>query len=409
MDVRVFFFTWAYPPLKFPRSIQISRLVQFLDYPVHVICSSGGNKDPIDPSVGMGEEEKAASILRVSESSKTQLLHRIRGKVLPNTWWLPDPERSWTVKATSQWLNQHQPQSKDVLVTFGNPMSDHLAGLQIKKRVGLPWIAHFSDPWVDNPYFDFSGILGKWKRRMERSVIQTADRVVFVSQESVDLVMAKYPPSWRDKVRVIPHAFDPLRFPKQDDFFKRERLIVRYLGNFYGKRGPEPLFQSLATLQKRDKDLLKGVTFELYSNIHPDICISENFRLLTDDLLVIKNQVDYQTSLNLMRSADILLLIDAASRKSVFLPSKLIDYIGSGQPILGITPPGSAQDLIHRLGGWVANPDDPDGMVASLQEVITMARERKPSLSWGNEAVRSKYLGETVGKQMKFLIDQLVL
>jgi hypothetical protein len=38
------------------------------------------------------------------------------------------------------------------MVPFGNPMTDHLVGLSLSRKYRIPWIARFSDPWVDNPY-----------------------------------------------------------------------------------------------------------------------------------------------------------------------------------------------------------------------------------------------------------------
>ena len=47
-------------------------------------------------------------------------------------------------------------------------------------------------------------------RQLEARVIEHADRVVFTTPETVDLVMAKYPALWRKKVRVIPHGYNPI-------------------------------------------------------------------------------------------------------------------------------------------------------------------------------------------------------
>jgi hypothetical protein len=66
--------------------------------------------------------------------------------------------------------------------------------------------------------------------------------------------------------------------------------------------------------------------------------------------------VDYKTSLALMESADLLLVIDAPFDQSVFLPSKLVDYIGAQRPIFAITPPGTSAKLVSDLGGMVAHP-----------------------------------------------------
>ena len=74
--------------------------------------------------------------------------------------------------------------------------------------------------------------------------------------------------------------------------------------------------------------------------------------------------VPYMESLKYISNADVLLLIDAPSiGPSVFLPLKLIEYLGSGNPIFGITPlEGASANLIRKLGGIVVSPDDIDGI-----------------------------------------------
>ena len=60
------------------------------------------------------------------------------------------------------------------------------------------------------------------------------------------------------------------------------------------------------------------------------------------------------TSLALMKNADYLFLIDAAvpsNRQSVFFPSKLAEYLGSGKPIVGLTPKqGATARILRELG-----------------------------------------------------------
>ena len=68
--------------------------------------------------------------------------------------------------------------------------------------------------------------------------------------------------------------------------------------------------------------------------------------------------ISYIKSLEKMQQADILLIIDAAFEKSVFLPSKLIDYLGSKTPILGISPDGTTKDLLKSIGYKCIHPND---------------------------------------------------
>jgi hypothetical protein len=71
-----------------------------------------------------------------------------------------------------------------------------------------------------------------------------------------------------------------------------------------------------------------------------------------------------------MQNADLLLLIDAPMEMSPFLPSKLIDYVGSNVPVLAYTPPGPSADLVKELGGWVASPTEMDLGYQTLKDAL---------------------------------------
>ena len=63
----------------------------------------------------------------------------------------------------------------------------------------LPWIAHFSDPWVDGPYAaELHPVTRRKWRDNERRVMETADALIFVNEPTASLVMQKYPPSLRN-------------------------------------------------------------------------------------------------------------------------------------------------------------------------------------------------------------------
>jgi glycosyltransferase involved in cell wall biosynthesis len=287
-----------------------------------------------------------------------------------------------------------------VLVTFGQPMVDHLAGLSIKRKTGVRWIAHFSDPWADNP---FDPKAANW-RASEEAVLQAADLAVFTSGETVDLVYAKYPASCREKARVLPHAYEASLYPEGTT--ANERLTVRYLGNLFVGRGPEPLLQALILLRDRSPGLLERTRFEFVGEAPSSFRNHPLIAQLAPECVQFLSKVDYHQSLALARSADLLLNIDAPADVSVFLPSKLIDYVGAGRPIFGITPPGAAAGLIRDLGGWVADPADPSQIAAQLTSALAYVEER-PNTSWGNSRIRSRYEAGAVARMFEQLVDEL--
>ena len=394
---RLIFLSWAYPPSAFPRAIQVARLARHVRHrPLQVYCAGDADSPP-------GDTDRV-TVERIGPAPAERWLRRVLSPRGQAALLLPDPQRIWAAHAARHILHRAPPGRDDVLVSFGQPMSDHLAGLAIRRRTGVRWIAHFSDPWADNP-FARHGWPGRfYNRRLERAVIGATDRVVFVSPETRDLVMAKYPAGWRDKAVVIPHAFDTALYP--DEGPGGDAIVLRYIGNFYGKRAPLPLLRALGLLVRETPALTGRIRVELVGQVAPRVLDEQTFRALPAGLLRVVSPVDYATSLTLMRSADVLINIDAPARRSVFLPSKLIDYLGAGRPIVGLSPPGTAADLIAALGGWVADPDDAAAGARALSRAVDFAAAHRGE-PWGREDVRRNYNATAVAKMFADLLTQL--
>jgi glycosyltransferase involved in cell wall biosynthesis len=291
--------------------------------------------------------------------------------------------------------------SYDAVITCSQFHSAHLVGLALRARVRrLPWIAHFSDPWADNPYNAASVVTRHTHGRMERQVIETADHVVFTSELTRELVMRKYPRELLAKTSVVPHAFDPALYPQATGSSgpagSDQKLVIRHLGRLYRQRSPAPLFRALELLQRAVPGLLAKVRFDFVGTDQRSVLCPE-LRRLPERLVSFSPRVDYLTSLRLMREADALLLIDAPARTSVFLPSKLVDYIGANRPILGVTPRGTAAEFIRRAGGLMADPADPSKIAAALREVIgTFAFPSRPVESGELATLRKELSVEAV-------------
>jgi hypothetical protein len=270
-----------------------------------------------------------------------------------------------------------------------------LVGLRLQRRLRLPWVAHFSDPWSDNPFRAADVLANRINRRRERDTIAAADRVIFTSRETRELVMAKYPAAWRTKADVLPHSFDPALYPERAA--KQDRIVIRHLGNFYGARTPYPLFRALRALWDRDRALLDGVAVELVGRIPLGMRWHPSWRALPDGLVTVRSTVPYSESLRLMSEADLLLVMDAPAEISVFLPSKLIDYLGAGTPIMGIVPPGTSASLLKRLGGVAADPRRPGEVIDALGKAVAAIRRARAggaNAPWGNPAVRAEFRPE---------------
>jgi glycosyltransferase involved in cell wall biosynthesis len=404
--VKTVFLSYAYPPQAYPRAIQVARLVSRLQLrPLTVVCA--GNKDQ-DRGTTIAPDQSIADVERVPLSAVSRACE-LAARVPFRDWVLvPDAYRAWAADAARHILRRHALSSRDVLVTFGQPMSDHLAGLALKRRTDVRWIAHFSDPWIDNP-FRRDGLFSRFRNaRLEREVIAAADRVIFTSKETESLVMAKYPEQWRGKVRILGHAFDPLLYPAPRRRRPEAPVMLRHLGNFYGSRSPECLYAPIELLLQRRPDLGGQFCIEFVGSLGRRNALPDQ-GMRGRELLNFRSPVDYLSSLRLMSEADALLVIDAPADVSVFLPSKLIEYVGAGRPVFGLTPSGTSANLIAQLGGEAVDPRDCDAVSSALERWIDALRSKTIPFPWGNEEVRARFSIDVIAAEMKSIIDELVM
>src|SRR5262249_17983528 len=121
----------------------------------------------------------------------------------------------------------------------------------VHRATGLPWVAHFSDPWIDSPYVRGRAWQRRIWRRMEADVVRNADALVFVNAQTAARVMRKYPSDWRRKAHVVPHGYDCADLAGGQPASRDERLTLVYSGRFYDRmRTPEPFLRALAALRR---------------------------------------------------------------------------------------------------------------------------------------------------------------
>jgi hypothetical protein len=406
--MRILVVSYFLPPSLYPQSIQIGRLLARSGSEIGAVCGTAGGG--LDHDFGLST--RLAFRLEVGHRRRLPgALHSFAQRFVPFYARIPDEFRTWIPRAVAAARTKIKTSGfgPDALVTFGEPMSDHLVGLHLKSELNVPWIAHFSDPWVDNAFRRHNPLANLVNTRLERSVIAAADRILFTSDETLELLMAKYPAQWRGKASVLPHSFDPTLYPKRTQ--ERDVAVLRYLGNFYGHRTPVPLFRALNAMLTTDPKSLNGVRIELIGQTPRRMRVHSLLRALPHGLVVFRDTVPYSESLSLMSSADMLLVIDGADTQSVFLPSKLVEYVGSGAPIFGIVPPGTSAKLLDRLGAPIADPRKPDKVAHALRGALHDMHERRANIAnaaGSNREVAQEYHIDRISSAFANILEETV-
>lgn len=174
-----------------------------------------------------------------------------------------------------------------------------------------------------------------------------ADEIIFTNENQMELMLDFYPEikelvKTKSKVDYHP-TLDKEYYHVVESDYKVDKNYINfgYFGTILGKRHLENIFYAFESLNPQFKEKYMLHIFaqnkSILKKLTKDLNISDN--------LIINDKVPLLEFLNLTTKFDVLIVNDLNTydnfEKNPFLPSKLADYLGSGNDIWGIYEKGS--------------------------------------------------------------------
>lgn len=392
--LNVIFITCYYPPTMSPRSVQISRLVQYLRHHTNIKVVAPQPFSSLDES--LLSLTPIDNVIYAKNGFLSQFLQNSKGHFLKK-YLLPDIDYFKHIDLYKRTRDLIQKEKIYTIVTFGNPMSTHVCGYKLKKEFpSIKWVAHFSDPWIDNPFNEYNAWTNFINKKFQDLIFQHADQLIFTSPETKQLVTKKYNRVVQNKSLFVEHCFQSTK--KSLPTLEKREFIISYVGNFYGKRQPHTFIEAISHIVKNSDNSIK---VRIVGNVSKNFLqIVENYNL--GKYIELQSTISYIASLEAMEEADLLIIIDAPFEKSPFLPSKLVDYIGANKPIFGITPSGTSQRVIEEMGFLTAHPNDSEEIAKKL--AITIEKIKNKSFNKIPDDIRDQYSVDQIGKRFLSLL-----
>jgi glycosyltransferase involved in cell wall biosynthesis len=314
------------------------------------------------PYRGPSGETPASRLARTERAGpRLALRARLAGRRLL----LPDPEVAWVPDAVRVGTRVIRERSIDCVLTTSPPSSAHLIGSALVRRTGVRFVADMRDSWLANPHRRYERRSVRAKRAVEQRIARRALHraaaitavTPFIAREAATLARPGTP------VTVVPNGCD------FDDFegltyTPGERFVLLHAGSFFGQRSPRPFLESVAALDD------PRIVARFLGDLRPsDRAWALDLGL--GDRLEIDGFRPHRETLAAMKAADVLLLLvpRAGGRGLSILSGKVYEYLASERPILALVPPeGAAAELLNATGAaWIADPDDPEAILASLR------------------------------------------
>ena len=297
----------------------------------------------------------------------------------------------------------------EAIVSTSPPLAAHFAALWLSTKYRLPWIADFQDPVFDNP-----GRGRKWiypyDAIIERILFGRADRVA-ANTDTVAAAWSERYPHWSSKISILWNCFDPREEIGPAPLPTRPYRVLAHVGDLYGGRHP---CQLLASLERLGIDA-SAVRVRLVGRIDEDVWIEHGRqleRMRATGLLEFENmRVSREEAAREAAEADCLVLLDLNEEPTSFqVPSKLVNYLRIGRPILAYTPEGSPVERILARSGirYIAiDPSAPDALGdQKVLEFLNFPVEPRRTSAWFTETFDARSQARIVAGLLDELLEK---
>jgi glycosyltransferase involved in cell wall biosynthesis len=195
-----------------------------------------------------------------------------------------------------------------------------------------------------------------WNVEWEEKCFGKASIVCLTSKKTIEFYKKKYP-QFSEKFQLYPNVYDlaelkPNSNPQNKKSSKNKFL---YTGGLTQERNPKILLECLNELFIEQPELMLSSSFQFFGP--KDSYVTNLFKEFPLPFVENKGPVTYFESKKIQKKADVLLILDAPitdPNKAVYFPSKLLDYMIVGKPILAVSPSFSTTTEVineHNLGG----------------------------------------------------------
>ncbi|NTV83915.1 MAG: glycosyltransferase family 4 protein, partial [Bacteroidales bacterium] len=215
----------------------------------------------------------------ISEASskgwKDKISVFIRGNMM-----IPDPRKFWVKPAIKFLVNYLKDHPVDMIVSTGPPHSMHLIAMELNRRLKIPWLADFRDPWTHIDFYGklrLTGWADRKHKSLEKKVLRSADVVNTVSWSWAEDFKRIYP----REIEVITNGYDPEDFQFESLVLDRFFSII-HIGSFNKDRDPEVLWQVLASKAEDDEQFRKNLRIRFAGQTDVSIIASLKAKGLKD-------------------------------------------------------------------------------------------------------------------------------
>jgi len=282
-----------------------------------------------------------------AQTSQSKTLKRSRlmtfmvwfNEVFWKKFYFPDDACVWYFPARKKAIYLLNKYEFNAFVSVSLPFSAHLVGLYCKKQfpkihwlvdVGDPFSLQFNHPL--NNHFLYKNL----NVRLEKKVFEKADSIS-VTTDGTKKLYEQYFQNFENKIHVIPpllklNSNEKLPFDLSLDSSK---IHIGYFGSFFKNvREPDIFLELLKKTFELNLDLKNKLVIHFFGDI------TEYFLMIFERYSVIEKNIKLHGLIPREAISDVMsqmnFLLNISNQSNFQIPSKSVDYMASGKPIINI-------------------------------------------------------------------------
>jgi len=377
---RVLVLAYYFPPMGLSGVQRTAKFVKYLPefgWEPWVVTVEGVAYWAFDLS--LWDEVRGRPVLRTPSLDPLWILGKLRGQRqvrarrrtqdvfvrLHQTFLVPDNKLGWTPFALREGMKLLRRGGFEAIYATGPPFTAHLIGALLKWRTGLPLMLDFRDPWSRSPFLSPPSPFHTAAHSfLERIALKTAD-ICTVTHEGIKRAL-NLPHRDPPEVVVLPHGFDPEDFQDKVSGGSSKFTVV-YTGAFYGRLTPRYLLEAVRDLLEEHPGLRDEIGIVFVGAFREEdrklVC-----RWGLEDVVEVTGYLPHRESVRRLCQAHLAwFMLGKGPFVDIWVPGKLLEYIGARKPILACVPEGAAAEVVRGVGGMVVPPDDVDAIKGALK------------------------------------------
>ena len=357
-------FAYFYPPLGGPGVQRPVKLIKYLDrnnWKTDVITVKDIMFHSSDDQ--LAAEDMAEKVIRTGSLDPMSFLSKMKKgsdrskvyfgtpekykKIIRNLFPIDD-KIGWLLYAIKAGRQLLKTKRYDAIMATMGPYTSGLAAYKLSQQYRIPLIIDYRDHWTMNPYIEFITPFHKMlSENWEKRILEHTSVITTTSKTWKYDLLSKFGNRLSLKIKIMYNGWDEEDFSDVPVREMTKKVIIRYIGNFYGHQTPKYFIQALENLKEKSK-LPDDILIQFIGNYYSE---SKNFLVSSSvmEYIEIIPQVNHKKSIELLMNCDGLLLFVATHKGKGVLTGKLFEYLRSGKEIIAMIPPdGEAAEILKH-------------------------------------------------------------